>query len=92
MFSRMVAATIGGSRFQMIDANNQMVRYESRDYFISSEDIADAPQRGDRIYETVGGERKCYQVAAPSGMQNAWAWADRAQRIRRIHTQLIESD
>lgn len=92
MFSRMVAATIGGSRFEMIDANNQIVRFESRDFFISAEDYPDKPQRGDRIFETINGERRCYQVTAPGGMQNAWSWADRGQRVRRIHTSLIESD
>lgn len=92
MFSRMVAATIGGSRFEMIDANNQIVRFESRDFFVSAEDYPENPQRGDKIFETVGGNRKCYQVTAPGSMQNAWSWADRGQRVRRIHTSLIESD
>lgn len=93
MFAKAVHATIGMSRWDSMDAAGQMVRFETRDYFVSVDEMRDNPKRGDRIHETdAAGTRRTYEVMVPGGSNNPWTWADRGQRIRRIHTQLVESD
>ena len=85
-----VRATIGGSRFESVDSAGQVMRFETRDFLISVEDYATAPVRGDQIVETQGGVERAYEVMIPGGGQNPWQWADRSQRVRRIHTTLVE--
>jgi hypothetical protein len=85
-----VRATIGGSRFESVDSAGQVMRFETRDFLISVEDYATAPVRGDQITETQGGVERAYEVMIPGGGQNPWIWADRSQRVRRIHTTLVE--
>lgn len=85
-----VRATIGGSRFESVDSAGQVMRFETRDFLISVEDYATAPVRGDQITETQGGVARTYEVMIPGGGQNPWLWADRSQRVRRIHTSLVE--
>ena len=85
-----VRATIGGSRFEAVDASGQVMRFETRDFLIAVEDYAAAPVRGDQITETQGGVERIYEVTIPGGGQNPWLWADRSQRVRRIHTSLVE--
>lgn len=86
-----VRATIGGSRFDYVDATGQIVRSECRDFLISASDLPGDPGRGDTITETAAsGVIRVYEVAIVAGAPNAWSWGDRSQRIRRIHTQLIE--
>lgn len=85
-----VPATIGGSRFEAADAAGQIIRHETRDYFIAVSDWPDAPVRGDRITETgVDGVKRVYEVALPAGAGNPWQWGDRSQRVRRIHTTFV---
>jgi hypothetical protein len=91
LFVQPVAATIGGTRWDSMDAAGQVIRFETRDYFVSVDDLADPPRRGDVIVETVNGVERTYEVMIPGGANNPWSWADRAQRVRRIHTQLIET-
>jgi len=93
MFSKQVHATIGMTRWDSVDAAGQMIRFETRDYFISADEMRDNPRRGDKIHETdAAGTRRTYEVMVPGGANNPWSWADRGQRIRRIHTQLSETD
>jgi hypothetical protein len=93
MFAKSFPATIGMSRWDSIDASGQMIRFETRDYFVGVDEMRDNPRRGDRIHETdASGIRRTYEVMVPGGANNPWSWADRGQRIRRIHTQLVESD
>jgi hypothetical protein len=93
MFAKSVAATIGMTRWDATDAAGQLVRFETRDFFVGVDDYKDAPKRGDKIHETdASGTRRTFEVMIPGGGSNPWAWADRGQRIRRIHTQLLESD
>lgn len=85
-----VPATIGGSRFEAADTAGQIIRYETRDYFIGVSDWPDAPVRGDRITETdASGVKRVYEVALPAGAGNPWQWGDRSQRVRRIHTTFV---
>ncbi len=93
MFAKSVHATIGMTRWDSMDSVGQMIRFETRDYFVSVDEMRDNPKRGDRIHETdAAGTRRTYEVMVPGGANNPWSWADRGQRIRRIHTQLVESD
>lgn len=90
LIPKTVPATIGGSRFEATDAAGQIIRYETRDYFVSVEDWPDAPKRGDRITETdADGVQRVYEVSLPAGAGNPWQWGDRSQRTRRIHTSYI---
>lgn len=91
MFASSVHATVGMTRWDSIDTAGQVVRFETRDYFISADELATAPRRGDRITETdYGGTERVYEVTVPGGSNNPWSWADRGQRIRRIFTQLVD--
>lgn len=86
-----VPATIGMSRWDSLDQSGQMLRFETRDYLIGVADYAADPRRGDVITETdYRGVVRQYEVSLPGGAANPWSWADRGQRIRRIHTQLID--
>ena len=89
LFAMTVPATVGLSRYETVDAAGQLLRYESRDYFISTADMNAEPQKGDKITELVAGTTQTYLVAGPPGGGNVWSWADRGQRVRRIHTHLI---
>lgn len=80
-----VPAMLGMSRHESMDAAGALTRIESRDFFISTDYLSATPKKGDRVIDPDGVE---YEVFAPfSG--NAWVWADRQQRIRKIHTQLV---
>lgn len=92
MFPVTVPATIGLSRWDSLDQSGTITRYESRDFFIGVADLAQNPTKGDTITETVGATEKTYRVAAPAGSGNHWSWADRSQKIRRIHTHLVDVD
>jgi hypothetical protein len=92
LFAVTVPATIGLSRYETVDAAGQLLRYESRDYFISTADMQAEPRRGDVITELVDGNAQTYLVAGPPGGGNVWSWADRGQRVRRIHTHKIGQD
>lgn len=90
LISHTIPATIGGSRWDLVDAGGQMVRFDTRDYFIAAADYGAAPTRGDRITETMpDGTSKTYEVVAPGGAANHWSWGDRGHRVRRIHTQAV---
>ncbi len=84
-----IPATVGMSRWDSVDASGQISRYETRDYLIGVIDLSDPPTRGDRITEVAAdGTKRVYEVAAIGG-NNPWQWADRGQRIRRIHTNQV---
>jgi len=81
---RDIPATITTTRHETLDQTGQLVRIESRDFFIHLEDYAAPPKKGDRVYA----EGNVYEVFAPTGT-NSWVWADRQQKIRKVHTQLV---
>lgn len=81
---RTVPAMVTTTRHETIDPTGQLVRIESRDFFIGVSDYPDVPKKGDRVYA----EGNVYEVFAPFNA-NAWVWADRQQQIRKIHTQLV---
>ena len=81
---RDIPAMVTTTRHETIDPTGQLVRIESRDFYINLDDYAAVPRKGDRVYA----EGNVYEVFAPFST-NAWVWADRQQKIRKIHTQLV---
>ena len=81
---RDVPAMATTTRHETIDPTGQLVRIESRDFYVNLDDYSAVPKKGDRVYA----EGNVYEVFAPFST-NAWQWADRQQRIRKIHTQLV---
>lgn len=79
-------ATLVVGRWDTIDKAGNLVRYETKDFFISADDYAADPARGDRILVDESGVVEVYEVTIPDGRPQAWAWADRRQRVRRVHT------
>lgn len=79
-----VPAMITTTRHETVDQAGQLVRIESRDFFINTDDYSRVPQKGDRVYA----EGNVYEVFSPFG-SNPWVWADRQQKIRKVHTQLV---
>jgi hypothetical protein len=80
-----VPAMVGMTRHDSMDQAGAITRIESRDFFISTDYLSAVPKKGDRVIDPDG---NAYEVFAPFN-SNAWLWADRQQKIRRIHTQLV---
>jgi hypothetical protein len=80
-----VPAMVGMTRHDSMDQAGSITRIESRDFFISTDYLSAVPKKGDRVIEPDG---TAYEVFAPFN-SNAWVWADRQQKIRKIHTQLV---
>lgn len=78
-------AMVGMTRHDSMDQAGAITRIETRDFFISTDYLSAVPKKGDRVTEPDG---SVYEVFAPFS-SNAWAWADRQQKIRKIHTQLV---
>ena len=81
-----VPATIGQSRFESQDGNGVIEQWESRDFIIKTDELPyGEPQRGDRIYEQLGGVAQIYAPVSrtrPAGPRATLArshWS-RAQR------------
>lgn len=84
-------ATIVDGKWEMMDAAGQIVRMETRDFFINTEDLPGDPVRGDSISINDDGVVETYEVSVPAGVQQAWRWADRRHKVRRIHTMKREA-
>ena len=82
-------ATLVTGRWEAIDKAGNMVRMETRDFFIHRSELQQDPKRGDRVVVTENGASKSYEVCVPNGSQNAWRWADRSETLRRIHTMAV---
>jgi len=80
------AATLVDGKWETMDAAGQIVRMETRDFFINTDDLLGDPKIGDVITAIEDGIERTYAVAVPGGGQQAWRWADRRHKIRRIHT------
>ena len=78
-------AMVGMTRHDSMDQAGSITRIESRDFFISTDYLSAVPKKGDRVIEPDG---TAYEVLAPFN-SNPWVWADRQQKIRKIHTQLV---
>ncbi len=80
------AATITDGYWEAVDAAGQMVRIQTRDFFINLTDLPGDPRRGDEVVVAEDGLERTYTVQVPGGDQQAWRWADRRHQVRRIHT------
>lgn len=89
--ARTVKATVVVGRWETVDAAGQMIRSETRDWFVHRSELAQDPRKGDRIAATEYGSEVLYEVSAPSGAEHHWRWSDRNQNLRRIHTQVVQS-
>ena len=87
-----VPATIGQSRFESQDGNGVIEQWESRDFIIKTDELPyGEPQRGDRIYEQLGGVAQIYEVAAPRGVP-LFHYGDAFQTCVRVHTKRVDAD
>lgn len=84
------SATLVVGKWDAISQAGQVVRVETRDFLISSDDLPDEPKRGDTIVLVEGGSETTYRVIVPEGGQKEWRWTDRSNRLRRIHTMETE--
>jgi hypothetical protein len=88
--ARTVKATVVVGRWEQLDAAGQVLRTETRDWFVHRSELAQDPKKGDRIVTTDSGYEVIYEVTVPGGAQNHWQWADRNQNLRRIHTMVVQ--
>jgi len=86
LLSRTCQATLVIGRWQAVDSAGQMIRSETRDFFIHSDELPGDPKRHDKITVVENGTAQVYEVSIPDGGQAPWQWADRSQKVRRIHT------
>jgi hypothetical protein len=91
LLSRTCQATLVIGRWQSIDSTGQTIRSETRDFFIHSDELSGDPKRRDKITVTENGVARVYEVSIPEGGQSPWQWADRSQKVRRIHTMATTS-
>lgn len=87
--ARLCRATLVTGRWEAVDKAGSLVRMETRDFFIHRDELPQDPKRGDRIVVDENGAEKTYEVSIPDGSRNAWRWADRSEKIRRIHTMAV---
>jgi hypothetical protein len=74
-----------------VDSSGQIVRIETRDFFIHRDELASDPKRGDKVAVTENGVEKIYEVSIPDGSKYPWRWADRSESVRRIHTMAVST-
>ena len=89
--------SVGGHRaakvqWEGIDAAGQVIRLDTKAFFVGVDEIPESPRVGDRIIHIENGKRLTYEVIKPSLTDNCWNWADRLQRTRRIHANLVSAD
>ncbi len=90
-----VQATIGRTLFEQDDGYGLIVRNQTRDYLIDSDDlilagVSTLPARGDLIEEIDGLKKYTYEVM-PLGSEQHWRYSDPYRQTLRIHTKLIET-
>jgi hypothetical protein len=84
-----VTATIGRSQFESANQSGVTEVWESRDYIIPRADLPFGdPQRGDLVFEQVGGDVLTYEVAAPRGIPVVHY--DAFRYIARVHSKLTD--
>jgi hypothetical protein len=91
LLPRTCRATLVVGRWEAVDSAGQIVRLETRDFFIHRDDLPQDPKRGDKIAVDENGSEKLYEVSIPDGSRNAWRWADRSETVRRIHTMAVSN-
>lgn len=87
-----LTATVGKSMFESQSQSGVLEQWESRDYIVKTEELPyGEPQRGDRIYEELGGVANVYEVTAPRGVP-LFHYADSFQTCVRVHTRRVDTD
>lgn len=89
-----INATVGRSEFEESDDYGQLLRHQSRDYLVLTEDLViggaqTTPMPGDVIQDEEGKATVNYEVMSPGG-QPAWRYTDGQHQTLRIHTKLID--
>lgn len=87
--ARNCRATLITGRWESVDTAGNVVRLETRDFFIQRDELPQDPVRGDLVVMTENGSERTYKVSIPDGARQAWRWSDRSERIRRIHTMAV---
>lgn len=90
LLPRTVQATLVTGRWEAVDQSGQIVRVETRDFFVSASDLPAEPKRGDTITVEDATGTHVYEVTIPGNEKHPWRWCDRSQRLRRIHTMRVE--
>jgi hypothetical protein len=88
-----VAATVGRTEFEGVDAYGAIERTEARDFLVLAADLVLAgtavlPEPGDCIREAQDGKTYVYEVMAPA-KEPCWKWSDPYRRTLRIHTKEV---
>lgn len=86
------AAWVGRTAFRRDPAGERTgaaVVIGDRDYLIPVSALPRAPERGDRVTETVGGRSVTFEVRAPAG-EPAWRYADPGRTLYRVHCAEVE--
>lgn len=82
-------ATLITGKWESVDTAGNIVRMETRDFFIHRDELTQDPQRGDLVVVAENGIQKTYRVTIVDGMKQAWSWSDRSETVRRIHTMAV---
>ena len=82
-----LTATIGASRFEAVSQSGVSEVWESRDFIVDPDDLAEIgdPARGWTITDTVDGTEVVYEVRTPPGIPE-WRYGDAFRETVRIHT------
>ena len=86
-----LAATVGQSEMDLLDAAGAAVRIASRDYLLAAADLVldgetTEPVRGDRIEDARDG---AFEVLSPMQGEPDWRWMA-GRRMFRIHVKGVE--
>ncbi len=79
-----IKASLGRTLFRSENEYGVTIRTESRDFLIAGSDLADNPERGDKILH----DGHQYEVLAPNG-EPVWRWCGTYHWTRRVHTKDI---
>ncbi len=89
-----VQATIGRTLLKLDNGyGGVQMEWTDRDFLIQTADLIlgaapVTPERGDRIYETVGAKTSIFEVMAYGG-EPPWRFSDPFGKLLRIHTKFI---
>lgn len=89
--NRQCRATLVVGKWDSVTKDGNVVRTETRDFLIHRDDLPQDPKRGDKIAVVENGGEQIYEVAIPAGGDYPWKWSDRSEKLRRIHTQRVQT-
>ncbi len=78
---------------QPTDPGGAAAVWGDRDYLLAVADLAAAgfaaPQKGDRLTETIAGTPVTFEVTTPDTGEPAWRYADQTRAIYRLHVKRV---